>query len=287
MSKDLFAEEVHPSGFSVKYSATEKLFSGKSEFQKVEIYQTKSHGRMLLNDDLVMTTERDEFVYHEMIAHVPMFVHPNPKNVLIIGGGDGGTAREVLRHPSVESCLMVEIDAMVVEASRKFLPSTSSSFSDPRFEILIEDGLKFVRESERKFDVILVDSTDPIGPAQPLFGEAFYRYVHLRLSENGIVVSQGESVFYEGGMQKKLAEVLGAVFPRVWYYNFCNQTYPGGLWSFSFAAKTLDPLKDFRFARFQELGLEMQYYNSAIHTAAFALPEFMKKNLAKCVRNAE
>lgn len=274
-----YVQEVNRNHFAVQYEISEVLFSGLSDFQKVEVVNTLGHGKMLLNDDLVMVTERDEFIYHDMITHLPLFVHPNPKNVLVIGGGDGGTAREVLRHKSVEKCVMVEIDKMVVDACREFIPVTSSDLDNPKLELLIEDGVKYMKESKETFDVIIIDSTDPIGPATPLFGEEFYRDVYDRLSENGIVVAQGESPFYEVPMQQKLLNVVKDIFPLRSYYNFSNLTYPGGLWSFLFASKGLHPLKDFDSSKVTASGLTFKYYNEGIHQAAFQLPQFMKENL--------
>src|SRR5690606_14533578 len=145
-------------------------FSAQSPFQKVEVFESSHHGRVLMNDGCFMLSERDEFIYHEMMAHVPLHVHPNPRSVLIIGGGDGGTAREVLRHPSVEKCTLVEIDEVVVEACRKFIPKTGKIFDHPKMELHIDDGVKFVQQTDQKFDVIMIDSTDPVGAAQLLFG---------------------------------------------------------------------------------------------------------------------
>ncbi|MEE3078240.1 MAG: spermidine synthase, partial [Bdellovibrionota bacterium] len=163
--------ERNEEGFSLGFKVKERLFCGKSDFQKVEIVDTYSHGKVLLNDDLVMLSERDEFAYHDMITHLPLFTHGNPKNVLVIGGGDGGTAREVLRHESVERCVMVEIDKMVVDACIEHIPVTSKDLTNhPKLELLIEDGVKYVKETKERFDVIIIDSTDPIGPATPLFG---------------------------------------------------------------------------------------------------------------------
>lgn len=281
--KNNFVEEKQ-TGFSYRFDVEEFLFKGKSDFQSVEVVKTAQHGRMLLNDGFVMLSERDEFVYHEMMSHIPMFTHPIPKRVLIIGGGDGGTAREVLRHPSVEFCQMVEIDSMVVEASKMHLPFTAVGMEEnPRFDLKIEDGVKFVRDcvinNEEKFDVILVDSTDPIGPAQPLFGGDFYDDIEKALSENGIVVSQAESPFYNGAMQSKMAQILSERFPVCQFLNFSNLTYPGGLWSFSFASKGLHPIKNFDLKRYDKLQLEMKYYNSNIHSSCFSLPQFQKDRL--------
>tara|TARA_Y100001958_G_C21180447_1_gene510421 strand:- start:8 stop:865 length:858 start_codon:yes stop_codon:yes gene_type:complete len=280
MKSNLWIEEKHGDFLGMNYKVEKVLFSGKSKFQSVDVVQTKGHGKMLLNDGLVMVTERDEFIYHDMIAHVPLFVHPDPQNVLVIGGGDGGTAREVLRHPGVKKCTMVEIDEMVVEACRKFIPQTSKDLDHPKMNLIIGDGLEFVKKTKEKFDLILVDSTDPIGPAQPLFGKDFYKDIFNCLTDDGIVVSQGESGFYEVEMQKKLMSILNGLFPVSLLYNFSNLTYPGGLWSFTFASKGLHPLNDFKEERVKESGLKFNYYNKDIHKAAFSLPTFMKNNLS-------
>lgn len=284
MKLDTWATELHRDFLKQSYRVTKTLFSGKSEFQAVDVVETAGHGRMLFNDGLAMVSERDEFVYHDMIAHVPLFCHPNPKNVLVIGGGDGGTAREVLRHDSVEKCTMVEIDEMVVNACKEFIPQTSACLSDERLNLKIADGVRFVQNTDERFDVILVDSTDPIGPAQPLFGEEFYQNVSQCLSDDGVVVSQGESPFYEQTAQKGLLTVLGKVFPLATIYNFNNLTYPGGLWSFTFASKGLHPVHDFRADRVADSGLSFQYYNPEIHKAAFAIPQFMKDNLKGLIK---
>jgi spermidine synthase len=224
-----------------------------------------------------MVTEKDEFIYHDMITHVPMMTHPNPEKVLIIGGGDGGTAREVLRYKSVKKCVMVEIDPVVIEASREWLPQTSCQFNNPKLEILIADGVDFMKTSKEIFDVIIVDSSDPIGPATPLFNIDFYKDIYARLSDNGIVVSQCESPYYHKAMQKTLLGILKELFPRVHLYTYTNLSYPGGYWAFSFASKTLCPLRDLKIERVKKENLEFQYYNENIHWGAFQLPSFMQK----------
>jgi len=285
MHSNLWIEEKFEDFLGIKFKVERVLFSGKSEFQTVDVVDTKGHGKMLLNDGLIMVTERDEFAYHDMIAHVPLFVHPKPKNVLVIGGGDGGTAREVLRHSSVEKCTMVEIDGMVVEACREHIPQTSKDLDHPKMNLIIGDGVEFVRNTDEKFDVIIVDSTDPIGPAQPLFGEAFYQDVFNCLADDGIVVSQGESSWYAMEIQQSLLKVLNAVFPNNYLYSFSNLTYPGGLWSFTFASKKYHPVNDFDAQRVESSGLEFDYYNAALHSAAFALPTFAKKGLKGLIDN--
>lgn len=276
---NLWVEEIYRDYYGMRYRVKQTLYSGRSEFQKVDVVETVGHGRMLLNDGLVMVTERDEFVYHDMIAHVPLFVHPHPEKVLVIGGGDGGTAREVIRHPEVKKCQMVEIDPLVIEACRKFIPVTAMSMNDPKVNVKVDDGIKFVKETDEKFDVVIVDSTDPIGPAAPLFGPEFYSNVKRVLNPNGIVVSQGENPYFELETQKSMVKVLKGIFPVVHIYNFSNLTYPGGLWSFTFASDGLCPIKDFYPERVRKSGLKFRYYNERIHRSAFCLPQFMEEEL--------
>lgn len=285
MYSNLYVEEKMDDKYALKFKVNKVLFSGKSPFQTVDVVETELLGKMLLNDGLIMVTEKDEFVYHDMIAHVPMFTHPNPKKVLVIGGGDGGTAREVLRHKGVERCVMVEIDEMVVNACKEHIPQTSSALNDPRLELIIGDGIKFVKETNEKFDIILVDSTDPIGPAEPLFNVSFYQDIEKCLSDDGLVISQGESPFYLDEMQKKLLGIKKEVFPITSIYNFSNLTYPGGLWSFTVGSKKYHPVKDFNPARVDESGLKFEYYNKQIHTGAFAIPTFMRQNLGELIQD--
>jgi spermidine synthase len=284
---ELWVEERHRDVTAMRYRVSRTLFSGKSEYQKIDIVETLGHGRMLLNDGLVMISERDEFVYHEMITHVPLFTHPDPRRVLVIGGGDGGTMREVLRHPGVEECLLVEIDGMVIDACREFIPVTGKAFDDPRARVLVADGVTFAEQTEERFDVVIVDSTDPIGPAAPLFGEKFYADVKKILNDDGVVVSQAESPFYEEETQNGLLGILNGLFPKLYVYNFSNLTYPGGLWSFSFATKGPDPLVDFDDDRVAASGLGFRYYNEGIHRSAFVLPEFMRKQVAGLVEQVK
>lgn len=277
-------QEIHQDYMGLSFRVKDTLFSGKSEFQTVDVVDTYGHGKMLFNDGLVMVSERDEFAYHDMITHIAMFTHPNPERVLVIGGGDGGTAREVLRHKSVKYCRMVEIDEMVVNACKEFIPQTSACLSDERLTLDINDAVKFVAETDEKFDVILVDSTDPIGPAAPLFGPEFYGNVSRILNEDGIVISQGESPYYTAETQKSLLAVLNGVFEKVSIYNFSNLTYPGGLWSFTYASNKLHPVKDFNEERVEKSGLTFNYYNKDIHKAAFCLPEFQKRLLKEFIK---
>ncbi len=283
MSQD-FIDETFKEGVTLRFGVKKRLFLKQSKFQKVEIVESTHHGRMLFNDDCAMLSERDEMIYHEMMAHVPLFLHPNPSRVLIIGGGDGGTAREVLRHDSVKECVMVEIDESVVSGCAEFIPQTAAVFSNPRLNVQIADGVDYVKKSKTEFDVVLVDSTDPVGPAQPLFGLKFYQNIRKLLSPNGIVVAQGETPFYEAKAQSSLLGVLSQCFPIAMPYNFTNMTYPGGLWSFLFASRAIHPLRELNEARLTGKISEFFYYNAQVHKAAFALPNFQRKNLSGLIK---
>ncbi len=272
--------EVVEDFMKISYHAEKILFSDKSEFQKVEIVQTKKFGRMLFNDNLLMISELDEHIYHDMIAHVPIFTHPNPRSVLIIGGGDGGTLREVLRHKNIDEVVMVEIDKMVVDACKKYIPQTSASMDNSRAQVLIDDGVQYMSQTEKQFDLIIIDSTDPIGPATPLFGKEFYKNVNRVLRDDGIVVAQGESPHYCTEIQRSLLKIQSEIFPLCHVYNFTNLTYPGGLWSFTLSSKKYSPIKDVSFNRIEESGLDFSYYSYLVHKASFCLPNFMLKNLS-------
>lgn len=185
----------------------------KTKYQELALIETPQFGRMLVLDGAIQTTEKDEFVYHEMITHVPLFTHPNPENVLVIGGGDGGTIREILKHSSVNKAVLVEIDERVVEISKKFLPTISNALDDPRAKVVIEDGIKYVKENKNQFDVIIIDSTDPVGPAVGLFAVDFYRAVHEALRDGGIIVAQTESPFYNQELISKVYKNIRSIFP--------------------------------------------------------------------------
>jgi spermidine synthase len=277
----LWIEENHRDFLVMRYRVERSLFSGESDFQHIDIVETAGFGRMLFNDSTAMISERDEFIYHEMISHVPLFVHPDVRRALVIGGGDGGTVREILRHRSVEHCHLVEIDPLVVQGCKEHIPQTAAALDDSRVEVTIADGVRFVAETEERYDLVIVDSTDPIGPATPLFGPEFYRNVHRVLEDGGIVVSQAESSLLELEAQRSLLATLNEVYTRLYLYNYVNMTYPGGLWSFSLASKgDTCPLADFDPGRVAASGIEFRYYNPAVHHAAFALPSFQARALA-------
>lgn len=277
---DLWVEEDQDGIVRVRYRVKRSLHTIRSAFQRVDVVETTGFGRMLINDGTIMLSERDERIYHEMIVHVPMFVGPPVERVLVVGGGDGGTVREVLRHASVSHCRLVEIDGEVIEACRRHIPQTAAALEDPRVEISIEDGVSYVAGTGERYDLVIVDSSDPVGPAVPLFGAEFYGNVARILTDEGIVVSQAESPFYEAPTQISLVKVLRGLFNRVRVFNYSNLTYPGGLWSFSFAGKgDLCPVGDFDGERVERSGMSFYYYNPAVHRAAFALPAFQLEQL--------
>jgi len=242
---------------------------------------------MLVLDGVVNTTEKDEFVYHEMISHVPLLSHPNPKKVLIIGGGDGGTAREVLRHSNLERVVMVEIDSMVIDACKKYLPGLSSSLDDPNLELIVDDGIKYVLEAKDKsFDLIIVDSTDPSGPGEVLFTDEFYQNCLRVLTDDGLLVCQAQSF---SGSPQRFQEVYARynkIFgkDKVWAYLYNTPTYPTGCWTFAFCSKgATHPFKNLDEERIVKFVAEndMKYYNEDIHKGAFALPNYARKMMGR------
>lgn len=277
---NLWVREIHQDAVALSFKVEKTLFSGTSRYQQVDVVQTADHGAMLLNDGIVMVSERDEYVYHEMIAHVPLFVHPDPSRVLVIGGGDGGTVREIVKHESVSRVVMVEIDEMVINACREHMPSISYALDDPRVELIVDDGVKFAASTSETFDVVLIDSTDPIGPAAPLFDRRFYENVSSLLSDKGIMISQAESPFYDFKIQSSMLGNQRPFFERLHLYTFTNLTYPGGLWSFGFGSRGLCPITDFDPDRAEARNVHTLYYTPDIHVASFVLPKFVKDNLS-------
>jgi len=259
-------------GRSLTVKILETLESYQTKYQKIAIYQTECFGKMMQLDDVIMFTEFDEFAYHEMISHVALHVHPNPQNVLIIGGGDGGAAREVLKH-NINRVDLCDIDEEVTKLSRKYFPTIASKLDDPRLHLHHEDGAQFIRERKGEYDVIIVDSTDPWGPAEVLFKEAFYRDMYAALTEDGIVITQSESMYYDQPRIKELFDFNQKIFKIVKYFYTLVPTYPSGQIGFSFCSKKYDPLADSKDVTIDDL----KYYTKAIHQAAFVLPNFMKK----------
>ena len=278
--KEGFYKEITPAGFGVAIKAGKVLFSKQSDFQKVEIFETDSRlGRVLTLDDLMMTTEGDEFFYHEMIAHIPMMNHKCPKSVLVIGGGDGGTVREVLKHDTVEKVVLCEIDGMVIDACKEFLPTIAGKLDDPRVEIRVEDAIEFIKDKKNEYDVVLIDSTDPMGPGEGLFTEEFYTNVKNSLKAGGIVAAQSESPVVNKEEIKKMYNLLKKVFPICATYTSNIPTYPGGYWAWAFCSETVEPLSYIDERRCAEITKTCKVYNKEYHLARFALPIYLKEIL--------
>jgi len=268
--------------YQQRFSATQVLFEEKTEHQDLVIFENDFFGRVMLLDGVTQTTDRDEFVYHEMITHVPIFAHGNAKKVLIIGGGDGGVLREVLRHKDVE-CTMVEIDASVVEMSKKYFPEHSNgAFDDPRCNLVIADGLKFVKETQDRFDVIIVDSTDPIGPGEVLFTSEFYSDCHDCLTQGGILVTQNGVPFFQEDEVTTTQGRMAPHFKDMSFYVVAVPTYIGGFMTLAWATddvnKRQQSIADIQ-ARFDHAGFETNYYTPGVHVGAFSLPRYIEKLL--------
>lgn len=258
-----------------QYEIEKILYRGKSKFQNIMVFENPYFGRMLILDNVVQITERDEFFYHEMLAHIAMHAHPKPEKVIVIGGGDGGTVREVLKHKAVKKIYFIEIDKKVIDVSRKFFPSVAGCVDDPRVEIKNMDGADFLRKQPSDIDIVLVDSTDPIGFAKSLFTEKFFKSIKNSLTENGIFVTQSESLLFHKEIIIEIQETLKKVFPIVDLYTASVSTYPGNWWTFSVASKKLDP----RIIRRSPI-IRTKYYSNEIHRSAF-LPSGMYKKLMK------
>ncbi len=253
------------------------LYHAQSDFQTIDIVDTVPYGRMLLLDGAVMTTEKDEFVYHEMISHIPLLAHPHPRRVLIIGGGDGGTVREVLKHPSVEAVVLCEIDGLVVEACKTWLPHIACDLEDPRVTVEIRDGVAYTAAQDNTFDVVIIDSTDPIGPGEGLFTETFYRNVFRALTPEGIMVAQTESPVLDQAVIQKVYPMVQQIFPTVAMYTGHIPTYPSGFWTWAFCSKQHSPqLTETAKIRARTLETGCRYYNHRIHDAAFVLRNFVQ-----------
>jgi spermidine synthase len=278
---ELWYTEEHTDDVRFSIRVEKQLYSSKSKYQQIDIFRSKEFGRFLTLDGLMMLTEKDEFIYHDMIVHVPMATNPQIKNVLVIGGGDGGTVRELTRYVGISKIDLVEIDKQVVDACREHLPQTAFKLDDSRVAIYYEDGLKFVRTRQNEYDLIIVDSTDPFGPGEGLFTKEFYGNCHKALKENGILVNQHESPYYEFNCNamKRAHRHIKEFFPVCKVYQAHIPTYPSGHWLFGFASKKLDPVKDADFETWEGFGIKTKYYNSKLHTGCFALPTYVTELL--------
>ncbi|MBP1736829.1 MAG: spermidine synthase [Oscillospiraceae bacterium] len=278
---ELWFSERHTPHVKLSIRVDRQMFSVQSEFQRIDVFDSKEFGRFLTLDGYMMLTEKDEFIYHEMIVHVPMAVHPAAKRILVIGAGDGGVIRELTRYSSVDSIDMVEIDPLVVQVCREYLPKTACRLDDPRVNIHYEDGLRFIRSRENEYDLIIVDSTDPFGPGEGLFTREFYGNCYKSLKEDGIMVNQHESPFYDEDSQacQRAHKRIVESFPISRVYQAHIPTYPSGHWLFGFASKRYHPVHDLDAVRWDLLGLKTGYYTPRLHVGAFALPAYVEELL--------
>ena len=276
---NVWYSELHNQEVGLSIKIKKMLYSGESEFQRIDVLDSCYFGKMLILYGSIMITEKDEFIYHEMITHVPMFTHPDVQNALIIGGGDGGTLRELIKHQSIKKITQVEIDKKVIEVSKKYFPEVAKEFDNPKVKLVYEDGAEFIKKTEEKYDLIIIDSSDPVGPAISLFSKSFYSYCFNALNDDGILTAQTESPFFNKNEVRKIYKNLKDIFPIVKMYLAYVPTYPSSLWSFALCSKKYDPVEDFDNNRYKNLNLKTNYYNCDIHKACFSLPNFVKELL--------
>ncbi len=287
MGGELFYAEHFAARAGLVTDVDEVLYDRRSPYQRITVLQTPAFGRMLLLDGAVMLTEWDEFIYHEMLVHPALFLLPQPRRVLVIGGGDGGTVREIVRHPSIERVDVVEIDAEVVTVAREFFPAISAAFEDSRVQLHFCDGAEFVaRAEDASYDAVIVDSTDPVGIAASLFGEAFYEHCRRILVPEGVFAMQSESPLHP--VFRQTLPTVHRLLRR--YYRYVSTclapipTYPTGVWSFTVASSRWDPARDLQpeaaWQRYQRLEGKLRYYTPELHQAAFVLPVFVQELLS-------
>ena len=279
-----FTERNENIALSLKHSG-EKLYDHKSEFQKIEIYQTEAFGRILVLDGNIVCAEEDEYVYHEMIAHVPVFAHSDPKNILVIGGGDGGTVRELLRHERIEHIDLVEIDEEVIKAAKEFMPILASTLTNKKVSIKVADGVDYVNNCKSEsYDIIIVDSDDPSGPGEGLFTAQFYREIYRILAPNGLMVTQSESPRFNQHIFKDVFKCYNDIFKKenVHCYLMYLPSFPSGMWSFSFSSKGgINPFQNLQKDKIDLFCSDnnLKYYSNDIHSASFILPKFVQDML--------
>ncbi|KAI9026175.1 Spermine/spermidine synthase-domain-containing protein [Hyaloraphidium curvatum] len=272
-------------GQAMTLQVKEVLHHEKSLFQDVLVFQSTNYGNVLVLDGVIQVTERDEFAYQEMIAHVPLMAHPNPKKVLVIGGGDGGVLREVVKHEGVESVTLCEIDEAVIRVSKKYLPSLAVGYQHPKVDVVVEDGFKFLADKADTYDVIITDSSDPVGPAEVLFQEEFYQLIYKALKADGIFCNQGECIWLHMDLISAVLSSSRKLYPVVDYAIASVPTYPCGLMGFFICSKAAGrnvrkPSRKFDKAKEDA---ELKYYNSDVHEAAFRLPTFARSALEKAI----
>ena len=278
---DLWFSEFHAPDVKHSIRVTRHLYSQKSNYQQIDVFDTPEFGRVLTLDGNVMLTERDEFIYDEMITHVPMSVHPNIRNILVIGAGDGGVVKELTRYSNVEKIDLVEMDPQVVEVCRTYLPENASKLDDERVCIYFDNALRFIRKRHSAYDLIIVDSTDPFGPSEGYFTREFYGICYNALRDDGIMVNQQGSPFYQhdADAMKRSHQRIVSTFPISRVYQAPIPTYAAGYWLFGFASKRYHPIDDFNSQKWAALNLNTRYYTTRLHIGSFYLPAFLEQML--------
>ncbi len=278
---ELWYTDQHTKNVRFSMKVEEQIASCTSEYQRIDILKTSEFGKVLVLDGELMITQKDEFIYHEMITHVPMAVHPSVKDVLVIGAGDGGTIRELTKYSEIERIDMVEIDKMVTDMCRDYFQETSCKLGDPRVHMYFEESLRFVRMRKDEYDLIIVDCADPYGPAEGLFTREFYGNCFKALHEDGILINQHESPYYSEHSRtvQKAHNHIRQVFPYSTVYQCHIPSYPSGHWLFGFASKRYDPIKDLNECKWNHLGIRTRYYNTDLHIGSFYLPTYVKELL--------
>lgn len=275
---DFWFSEMHTNNVKMSIRVEKQLFSGTSDFQRIDIFDSVEFGRFLTSDGSVIFSEKDEFTYDEMIVHVPMAVHPSVKKVLVIGGGDGGVARELSYYDEIEEIDVVEPDELFVNVCREFFPDNAKGLDDPRVNIFYRDGLRFLRGKQDQYDLIINDSTDPLGYTAGLFTKEFYGSCYKALKEDGIMVYQHGSPFFDVDEEscRTMHRKAFRSFPISRVYQAHIPTCPSGYWLFGFASKKYHPLRDFDPARWEKRGLKTWYYSANLHRGAFMLPKYVE-----------
>ena len=278
---DLWFSEFHAPDVKLSIRVDKHIFSQHSDVQRIDVFESKEFGRILTLDGQILLTERDEFIYAEMITHVPMAVHKNAKDILVIGAGDGGVIRELTRYDRVQHIDLVEMDPLVVEVCRKFLPENAYRFDDERVRLYHENVLKFLRKCENQYDLIIVDSNDPFGAGESLFTKEFYGNCYKALREDGIMVNQQGSPFYSEDAKacQKSHKSIVSTFPVSRVYQASIPTYAAGYWLFGFASKKYHPIDDFDSAAWNMLGIITRYYTTRLHVGSFYLPAYLEEML--------
>ena len=278
---ELWFSEFHTPDVKHSIRVNRHLYSQRSSYQQIDIFDTPEFGRVLTLDGNVLLTERDEFIYDEMITHVPMAVHPCVRDVLVIGAGDGGVVRELTRYPQVEKIDLVEMDPQVVEVCRTYLPENACRLSDERVHIYYDNAQRFIRRCQNAYDLIIVDSTDPFGPSEGYFTREFYGICYNALREDGIMVNQQGSPFFKHdaeAMQRSHRQIV-RTFPISRVYQAHIPTYAAGYWLFGFASKKYHPIDDLDAAAWKALNMRTRYYTTRLHVGAFYLPAFLEEML--------